>query len=722
MSLTSCCRGGLLAALVALTIAVPAAASAHGGSHGTAPGAPGAPAFWTPADKDGFGTATSLTSKVWHTLEQGELTEVYYPDLGTPAVRDLQLVVSDGKTFAERERDATDHHVELVDQRSLTYRQIDTAKSGRYRIVKTYVTDPARNALLIDVRFQSLDGHAYKVFALLDPALSNDGNDDSGTTAHGALLTSDAKAGSALVADPAFGRTSTGYLDSSDGWTDLRDDFRMDWTYRDSPSGNVAQTAETRLDGRRHQHLQLALGFGDSAKGALKTARASLGRGFGHVASDYARGWHRYLRSLKPEPQSAAPYGAEYDVSLMTLAAHEDKTYRGGFVASPTMPWSWGTGFEQPVSGVYHAVWSRDLYQIVTAMLAAGDRGAAERALEYLFTRQQKPDGSFPQNTFVDGTPHWTNVQMDEVAFPIVLAWQLQRDDATTYADHVKPAADYIVANGPKTQQDRWENQDGWSPGTIGAEIAGLVCAADLARKAGDDASAARYEATADEWQRSVEAWTATTNGPYSTKPYYLRLTKDANPDDGSTYSIGDSGPTAADERTVVDPTFLELVRLGVKKPDDTTILNSIAVTDEQIAVDTPNGRFWHRFNFDGYGETKEGAPWNSFPPGSLTTIGRAWPIFAGERGEYELAAGTSADARLAAMAGAANEGGMIPEQVWDDHPPSGQPGFPPGEGTLSATPLAWSHAQFVRLAWSIQAGHPVEQPSIVACRYVRSC
>jgi glucoamylase len=73
-------------------------------------------------------------------------------------------------------------------------------------------------------------------------------------------------------------------------------------------------------------------------------------------------------------------------------------------------------------------------------------------------------------------------------------------------------------------------------------------------------------------------------------------------------------------------------------------------------------------------------------------------------------------------MAGAANEGGLIPEQVRDDQPPSGTPGFPKGEGTLSATPLAWSHAQFVRLAWSIEAGSPVEQPSIVACRYVRTC
>jgi glucoamylase len=714
-------RCGLLAVLIVVAIAALApAAVAHTG--GTAPGAPGAEAWWTPADKDGFGTAASLDSKLWHTLEQGELTEVYYPDLGTPSIRDMQLVVTDGRTFADRERDDTTHEVKLVDRRSLTYRQIDTAKSGAYRIVKTYVSDPGRSTLLVDVRFQSLTGKPYKVYVLLDPALSNNGNDDSGTAKRGTLLTQDDKAGSALVGEPSLGRTSTGYLDASDGWTDLHSDFTMDWTYRSSPNGNVAQTAQTPLDGVRHRHLQLALGLGGSAGAALANARASLKRGFPAVARAYAAGWDRYLGSLKPRPASAAPYGPEYDVSVMTLAAHEDKTHRGAFIASPTMPWSWGTGFEKPTSGVYHAVWSRDLYQIVTALMAAGDRGAAERALTFVFDHQQKPDGSVWQNTFVDGTPHWTNVQMDEVAFPIVLAWQLGRDDADTYAKHVKPAADYIVANGPKTAQDRWENQDGWSPGTIASEIAGLVTAADLARRNGADADAARYDSTADDWQQNVERWTATTNGPYSSKPYYLRLTKDANPDDGSTYSIGDSGPSNADERTVVDTTFLELVRLGVKRPDDPTILNSIAVADDRISVDTPNGRFWHRFNFDGYGEQRDGAPWDSFPPDSQATLGRAWPIFAGERGEYELAAGRSADAQLAAMAGAANDGYLIPEQVWDNQPPSGQPGFPRGEGTLSATPLAWSHAQFVRLAWSIAAGRPVEQPAIVACRYVRTC
>ena len=722
MSPVSCWRRGLPAALVGLAVAVLVPAAAGAAANATAPGAPGAKAFWTPGNKDGFGTSTTTASKLWHTLQGGELTEVYYPDLSTPAVRDLQLVVSDGKTFAERERDATDQRVELVDQHSLTYRQINTAKSGRYRIIKTYVSDPARNTLLVDVRFQSLTGRPYQVYALLDPALSNDGNDDSGATSHGALVTQDADAGSALVAEPSFGRTSTGYLDSSDGWTDLRDDYRMDWQYRSSPNGNVVQAAQTRLDGRRDQHLQLALGFGETSSAALATARASLKRGFAHVAGAYADGWHRYLGSLKRRPASAAPYGAEYDVSVMALAAHEDKTYRGAFIASPTMPWSWGTGFEQPKSGVYHAVWSRDLYQIATGLLAAGDRAAAQRALTFVFTKQQKPDGSIWQNTFVDGTPHWMGVQEDEVALPIVLAWQLGRDDAATYHEHVEKAADYIVATGPKTDMDRWENQNGWSPGTIASEIAGLVCAADLARRAGDDASAARYDATADEWQKNVESWTATSNGPYSDKPYYLRLTKDHDPNDGTKYSIGDSGPSAADERTVVDPSFLELVRLGVKPPDDPTVVNSLSVVDDKLAVDTPNGRFWHRFNFDGYGETKAGEPWNSFPPDTQTSIGRAWPIFAGERGEYELAAGGSANARLAAMVGAANDGGLIPEQVWDDQPPSGSPGFPPGEGTLSATPLAWSHAQFVRLAWSIDAGHPVEQPSVVACRYAGGC
>jgi glucoamylase len=392
------------------------------------------------------------------------------------------------------------------------------------------------------------------------------------------------------------------------------------------------------------------------------------------------------------------------------------------------MPWAWGLLTIERPSAAYHLVWPRDLYQVASAQIALGDSEAAERSLDFAFERMQKPDGSFPQNTRVDGAENWTNLQMDEVALPIVLAWQLDRFDAPTYSEHIRKAADFIAANGPYTPQERWENQSGWSPGTIAAEIAGLICAADIARRNGDVTSAQRWETVADEWESQVEAWTATSNGPYGPRPYYLRLTKPqqpeppANPDPnvGTTYSIGDGGPSAADQRAVVDPSFLELVRLGVKRHDDPTVLNTLQVVDQQLGVDTPNGRFWHRFNFDGYGETREGGPWDLSEPESRRTIGRIWPIFAGERGEYELLAGKreAAAGRLASIAGAANEGWMIPEQVWDENPPSGQPGFPPGEGTFSATPLAWSHAQFVRLAWSLDAGRPVEQPRVVACRY----
>ncbi len=275
----------------------------------------------------------------------------------------------------------------------------------------------------------------------------------------------------------------------------------------------------------------------------------------------------------------------------------------------------------------------------------------------------------------------------------------------------------------PYTPQERWENQAGYSPATIAAEIAGLVCAADIASHNGDSASAKRYLATADLWQSKLNAWTLTTNGPYSSQPYYLRLTKDGNPDAGTTYSVGDSGPDAIDQRRVVDPSFLEMVRLGVKSPSDPNILNTIKVVDQQLSTVTPNGRFWHRYTGDGYGEQRNGGPWEiNQPPGSQTTIGRVWPIFAGERGEYELAAGHGAAQQLASIADVANDGGMLPEQVWDQNPPSGSAGFSPGTPTFSATPLAWTHAQFIRLAWSIQAGRPIEQPAIVACRYARSC
>jgi glucoamylase len=553
-------------------------------------GRPGAAAVWTPANKVGFGTAREGASRVWHTLgASGELTEVYYPTLGTPSVRELYFVVSDGRTFAEREQDATEHRVELVDPRSLTYRQVNTDRAGRYRITKTYVTAPDRDVLLLDVRFESLSGTPYALYVVYDPSLSNDGMDDTGRSEDGELLASDAKTASALVARPGFTRTSSGYLGASDGWTELQKDFTLEGAYAEAPAGNVVQTARVAVDGRDTRQVTLALGFGATEPEARWAARDSLARGFEDVARRYTEGWHAYLDALPPAPPSTQAWRATYDVSVMVLAASEDKTHRGAFIASPSMPWAWGSGLENP-SAAYHLVWSRDLYQIATALLAAGDRAGAERALDHLFQVQQKPDGSFPQNADVDGTPRWSNLQLDEVALPLVLAWQLGRDDARTYTEHVRKAADFLLAHGPATPQERWENQSGYSPATLAAEVAGLICAADLARRQGDTASAERYEATADAWQRQVEGWTVTRNGPLASHPYYLRLTKDGAPDNATAYSSGDGGPSALDQRQVVDSSFLELVRLGVKPAEDPLIVRTLAVVDAQLKVDSPRG------------------------------------------------------------------------------------------------------------------------------------
>jgi glucoamylase len=370
-------------------------------------------------------------------------------------------------------------------------------------------------------------------------------------------------------------------------------------------------------------------------------------------------------------------------------------------------------------------VWPRDLYQHVTGLLAAGDSGAANRAWDFL-RKVQLPDGHWPQNLTTSGATYWTKVQLDETALPIVLAWQLGRLDAPSL-DAVRKAAEFLVnfsLNGhpaPYSEQERWENQPGYSPATIAATIAGLICAADLLDRAGDGPAAQKYRTVADQWAAEVDGWTVTSNGPDSPAPYYLRVTTDGKPNEGSTYDVGDNYPRLVDQRTQVDPSFLELVRLGIKRWDDPVILNTNKVVDTVLAEQTPSGQHWHRFTNDGYGEAEDGSQWDI---GKGRTYGRLWPIFAGERGEYELLAGQvdKARERLASMAMTANEGLMLPEQIWDNRAPSGgTPGGPrPGTPTTSATPLAWTHDQYVRLAWSIDAGAPVEQPSVVANRYAK--
>jgi glucoamylase len=687
----------LFAFFILLRAATPAYLHAQ-----VAPGTPGSISTWTAGSKEAVGTATSTDSHVWFTLQGGIVTEVYYPRLDTADVRSLEFAVSDGKTVWIESKDML-HSIEGIHETALLYRQTSRDSNSRFTITKTYVTDPRHHTLLVDVNFSAAS--PYALYVLYDPSLNNSGFGDTGYLQGDALVAEKADVASALISSSGFAQATSGFAGASDGYTDLLLHHELSWQYGRAENGNVVQAA--KLGG---SHFTLALGFGATPASAIDSARASLQRGFTAVSADYARGWSEYVRGLR---QVGERYAHQFRLAAMVLKAHEDKTFRGAMIASMSIPWGFAVKADVPGVGGYHLVWARDLYEVATALMAAGDRAAAERALDYLLSVQQKLDGSFPQNSWLDGRPYWNGLQMDEVSYPMVLAWQLGRTDTNTWQHHIRPAAEFVVTHGPATQQERWEEVSGYSPSTMAAEIAGLVCAADIAKKNSADNDADRYLKTADSWASNLENWLVTKTGHLSAQGYYIRVDDNTDPNDGHQLDVHNGGGVW-DERDVVDAGFLEFVRLGIRGADDLTIEHSVQVIDSTIRVETPNGPSFRRYNHDGYGDTFFGGPWLG------EGIGRLWPIFTGERGEYEVARGHDATVYLDSMLRFANDGGMIPEQVWDRADPTASK-FAFGTGTGSATPLAWSMAQFIRLVVCAEEKRVIEQPAIVKDHFLRS-
>lgn len=651
---------------------------------GTTVMAQAADAHWPTAAKNGFGTSVTLSSKVWFTLADGVMTEVFYPTLDVPNVEKVVFgVIIGGKV--ENEVHHTDHYLELPNASSLTFKQVNKAKSGQYTITKTYITDPRRNTVLIDLDVNSRE--AAQVLFYYDPSLNNSGMHDSAWAEGQALLSVDGNKASALLSSCGLARA---------------ENYRVGYAENlPRPRGNVLQAGRLK-----QSRCTLALGFGETPAQAASAARFSLARGFEGVRREYENGWERYVATLP----GIAKHQRQFNMAAMVLKGLEDKTFRGASIASPSAPWGGGANANEPTVSGYHAVWARDLYHVATAFDAMGDRITANRLLDYLFRVQQKRDGSFPQNSWVDGRPIGGGLQMDQVGLPLVLAYQLGRNDRRTWLKHIKPAADFILRRGPRTDQDRWEEKPGYSPATLAAQIAGLVCAAEIARINRDQSSADTYLKTADRWAENVEHWTVTGSG-HTSVGYYLRITENEDPNDGAKIHINSSS-LKADERKILDAGFLELVRLGVRGSRDPLIRESLALVDQMIRVNTPVGEAWYRYNHDAYGETPDGGKYDA-----QNGVGRLWTLLTGERGEYEIADGNLASARrrLDTMAGFANDGLMIPEQVWDLK--TGPLRF--GAGTGSATPLAWSMAQFIRLAINIEKGRNMETPRIVWERYV---
>ncbi len=685
----------------------------NGSDSAVAFGGPGGEARWTSSAKEGLGTAYHTSCRLWFTLSHGIVNEIYYPHVDQPNTRDFQFLISDGETFCHEEKRDLDHLIEYPERDCVFYRLTNTERNGRYRIIKQVLADPHRSVLVVRTKVETLDQSLrgkLRLYALLAPHLARRGGGNSGSCLevgdNGLLHASGGDVHLSMGCSRGFARRSVGYVGASDGWQDLMTNFKMDWEFRAAANGNIALTGEVRLD--ESGEFTVGIALGGSRQGTIAKLMQTLAEPFETHRADYVRQWRRTKVDASHEFSSDTSDGGHlYRLSRCILLAHEDKSFEGALVASMSIPWGETKG-DADVGG-YHLVWTRDLVQSATALLASGQSETPLRALIWLATMQGS-DGSFPQNSWIDGRAYWGGFQLDEIAAPILLAWRLRR--AGVKAELFDPtvmirrAAGYLILHGPVTTQERWEENAGYSPSTLATVIAGLVCAADFAEPANANGAAEFIFAYADWLAAHLEEWTVTTRGELvEGRPrHYLRINPtdpqapDPHADPNLTMLAVANGGGVHPARAIVGGDFLELVRLGIRAADDPIVRDSVAVIDRVLKCDLPQGAAWHRYNHDGYGQKDDGSAFDG------TGVGRAWPILTGERGHYELAAGKDPLPFITTMEKFANAGGMLTEQLWDaDDRPERE--LMRGRPTGAAMPLCWSHAEYISLVRSRHDG-----------------
>ncbi len=693
---------------------------------GPAPGAPGLEPRWTSSKKDAVATAYAASSRVWFTLSHGTLNEIYYPTIDRPQTRDMELLFSDGATFFHEEKRDFEYDFHYIDDDALAVRVVASDLDGRYTVTKEFITDPHHPVVLMHVKIEGDEDilSRLKCYALLAPHLNGGGAGNSARSIDVAgkrsVLAWKGDVALAFGSTCGFSRSSCGYVGVSDGYQDLSADLRMSWDYGEALDGNIAVMGE--IDVAKHREFTIAIAFGDGPHAALAGMMQTLATSFGEHLDRFIVQWRR-ASSPARLAAAATDGGRLARVSQQVILTHEDKTYSGAFIASASIPW--GSAKSDDDLGGYHLVWTRDMIQSATALLACGRSDTALRALVYLACTQH-PDGGFSQNFWIDGTPYWSGIQLDEVAFPIILAWRLWKLDELGSFDifpFVSKAAGFLVRYAPVTQQERWEENAGYSPSTLAVVISALSCAADICRAFGSAELGSFLENYADWIEAHLEEWTTTMNGVLDpdVPHHYMRIRPPAqgepfhNPEiPPGEIHIANRGPDeqyAFEARAVIDAGFLELVRYGIRRADDPLIIDSLRVVDKVLKIETPYGACWRRYNHDGYGQQKDGGPYLGYGQG------RAWPILTGERAHYELAAGHDVKPLLRAMERFSSIGGMLPEQVWD-HTDLPSEGMYCGRSAGSAQPLVWAHAEYLKLLRSIADGVVFDRISVVAERY----
>jgi len=701
-----------------------------------APGQPGIEPRWTSSAKTGVGTALNQHSKVWFTLSHGIINEVYYPRVDQACTRDLGFIVTNGRDFFSEEKRNCDFENHPIGLGIPAYALLNTCRSGHYRIHKEVLTDPYRNVVLQKVRFEPVQGELsdYHLYALLSPHLANCGYGNTGWMGdykglpaffaeHDAVTLS-------LASSAPWKKMSVGFVGVSDGWQDISKHFQMQWEYDRAENGNIAFTGEIDLAACNGEFV-LALGFGHIWTEAGQHVRSALLEDFSETRQHYVSQWSTWQNKLLKLDDSRRQFDL-YRASTMVLRAHESKDFLGGIIASLSIPWGFNKGDED--LGGYHLVWPRDLVETAGALLAAGAVDDSVRVLRYLEATQESA-GNWAQNLWLDGRPYWSGIQMDETAFPILLLDLIRREapehlgKLERWWPMVRNAASFIIRNGPVTMQDRWEEDAGYSPFTLAAEISGLLAAAEIADLTGHSGEAQILRDTADAWNDNVERWTYATGGEIAQQlgieGYYVRISPPdtdgaASPTQGFVpIKNRPPGQDGGQDRKLayhlISPDALALVRFGLRAADDPRILNTLRAIDALLAVELPQGPCWYRYNGDGYGEHKDGSPFDG------TGIGRPWPLLAGERAHYALAGGhrDEAESLLCVMENSTSgQSRLLPEQVWDGADIPALELFR-GKPSGSACPLVWAHSEYVKLRRSIRDGKVFDQPPQTVQRYL---
>ncbi len=635
-------------------------------------------------------------SRVWATVGHGIVNEVYWPSAGRPQIRDLGFIVTSPSGWHEIKRIAR-YKVSLP-KPYLALPNIVHDGDG-YRLELEISPDPQRDVLLVAFR---LTGREARLYALLAPHLNGSGLHNNARAADGLAAWKQDNA-LYLAADCGFSRVSAGYVGHSDGWQDFSRHGSMRWSYSEALDGNVALMGEVVA-----QNGVIALGFADSLEGARTLALSSLGEGFDSVRGACMSGWEAWAGDLVI-PEAPEAVRREAQLSAAVLKIHEGRTYPGAIIASLSIPW--GNISDSP--GGYHLVWMRDAIEAAFGLLAIGHSAEARRVLGYAIATQHD-DGGWSQNSFPDGRPFWTGVQLDEVGLPILLAAKLAENGALDGLAGVPAmigrAATYLARNGPNSPQDRWEENAGISPFTLGIEIAALVAAADDLTP-----QDSRYALSlADCWNERLEDWTYVEDDAWSfgVDGYYVRIAPPALQGGlCGRIDIRNRPSESLPAVKLIGTDYLYLPRLGLRDARDTRIQNTLKVSESVLQVKTPCGIAYHRYNEDGYGEHNDGSPFDG------AGIGRAWPLLTAERGHLDVLLGIDPLPYLQMMARMTGSAGLIPEQVWD-RAPIPERGLEPGKPSGSAMPLVWAHAEYLKLLAARRDGRPMELLASVEQRY----